>query len=326
MDNSVGLIKAKTQGNDGTSNVESGNDVGTHDESTDLEGISEKGSGQMVLSDKNLASTYASKENSTTQTLDEEQEETNTSLESSATSHEDDSADPAALLLEDVRGAGRSSSYLFGTLKDSLFRKFVNSAESSMETRRIGPAIQAEDVKDHTPVQQSQGISTNCPIATVSKDEENIVDAKRTDKAVTESQNTSVHPHSPGSAQPSKSVEAHCSARNEKKTKGKKGIKKSQSLRKFNSSIFGRAGGNRARFTKIPNDAFNWVEVQPLKPAHATQEDDGINVPILPHLSERHSEIGAEDPFAAEGPIYISHTRCELALAHAARILEARFE
>ena len=88
------------------------------------------------------------------------------------------------------------------------------------------------------------------------------------------------------------------------------GISKPRLPKRSNSSIPGRAEGNRARFIWIPPDKFNAVEVQVSESASSVE---GIK-----------SEIDAEDPFTEEGAVYTSHTRRQLALAHAARILEAR--
>ena len=101
-----------------------------------------------------------------------------------------------------------------------------------------------------------------------------------------------------------------CLSISEDRIAKKEGFTKSRSPKHSHFSIPGRAEGNRARFMWIPHDRFNAVEEQ------VSKSDSGVEA--------NKSEIDAEDPFTAEGAVYTSHTRCRLALAHAARILEAQ--
>lgn len=107
-----------------------------------------------------------------------------------------------------------------------------------------------------------------------------------------------------------KDLDISCPSISEDRIAQKEGITKTRSPKHSHSNVPGRAEGNRARFMWIPHDRFNAVEEQ------VSKAESGVEA--------IKSEIDAEDPFTAEEAVYTSHTRCQLALAHAARILEAQ--
>ena len=107
-----------------------------------------------------------------------------------------------------------------------------------------------------------------------------------------------------------KDLDRTCLSISEDPIAKKESITKTRPPKHSYSNVPGRAEGNRARFMWIPHDRFNAVEEQ------VSKSDSGAEA--------IKSEIDAEDPFTEEGAVYASHTRCQLALAHAARLLEAQ--
>lgn len=230
--------------------------------------------------------TSSSRSGPTTDEVEETKADGKTSLVTPPVSDMEADEDPVHRILDDSRRAGGSSYTIRSAMKDAIFRKNIWRSDPKVEKKETRATFPGDSIETAK--------AGPHPLSQLGDGPTNMTQESR--KRGAAQKKVACPKQLTDTARPCQS-------------KALMALVDVAVLIK-DLDIPGRAEGNRARFMWIPHERFNAVEVQVSK--------SGSGAEVI------ESELDAEDPFTAEAGVYTSHTRCELAVAHAGRMLQAR--